>query len=72
MKTVVGILLAVMLVLCVIIIVTGAGGDIVKVFCLIGVAITVLGVFVGGSGKKKGDGDNSNDNNQSDNNEPKN
>ena len=55
MKTIVGILLAVMLVLCVIIIVTGAGGDIVKVFCLIGLAITVLGAFIGGNGKKNGD-----------------
>jgi len=42
------------------------------VFCLIGLAVTVLGAFVGGSGKKKDGGDSSNDNNQSNNNDPKN
>ena len=72
MKAIVGILLAVMLVLCVIMITTGVGGNVTTVFCLIGLAVTVLGAFIGGSGKKKDGGDNSNDNNQSNNNDPKN
>ena len=71
MKALIGILSAVLVVIC-IILVMSEGFNIYSIVGLLFIVITFLGAFVGGSGKKKGDGDNSNDNNQSDNNEPKN
>ncbi len=71
MKALIGILSVVLVVIC-IILVMSEGFNIYSIIGLLFIVITVLGAFVGGSGKKKDGGDNSNDNNQSDNNEPKN
>ena len=70
MKALIGILSVVLVVIC-IILVMSEGFNIYSIIGLLFIVITVLGAFVGGSGKKKDGGDNSNDN-SSDNSDLKN
>lgn len=71
MKAWIGILSAVLVVIC-IILVMSEGFNIYSIIGLLFIVITVLGALFGGSGKKKDGGDNSNDNNSSDNSDLKN
>lgn len=71
MKALIGILSAVLVVIC-IILVMSEGFNIYSIIGLLFIVITVLGALFGGKGKKKDGGDNSNGNNQSNDNDPKN